>query len=135
MRSGEDGNGNQAWQALLRARTARNATNLLNILLEPIFTSPDPRIHLRQWNKNAEEYNFKTYTESAAVAETQTVPLGSTPKTPTFYDQQTLRVRNAKKNGEVGNLNLNAYANASVMGTAFYLFKYENLPAIAGVDG
>ena len=56
MRSAEDGNGNQAWQALLRARTARNATNLLNQSLEPTFTSPDPRIKLRQWNKNAEEY-------------------------------------------------------------------------------
>ena len=56
MRSAEDGNGYSAWQALLRARTGRNATNLLNQLLEPTFTSPDPRIKLRQWNKNAEEY-------------------------------------------------------------------------------
>ena len=55
VRSAEDGNGYQAWQALFRARTARNATNLLNQLLEQTFTSPDPRIHLRQWNKNAEE--------------------------------------------------------------------------------
>ena len=47
VRSAEDGNGYQAWQALLRARTARDATNLLNMLLEPIFTSPDPRINLR----------------------------------------------------------------------------------------
>ena len=46
----------EAGQALLRARTDRNATNLLNQLLEPTFTSPDPRINLRQWNKNAEEY-------------------------------------------------------------------------------
>ena len=38
----------------LRARTARNATNLVNQLLEPTFTSPDPRINLRQWNENAE---------------------------------------------------------------------------------
>ena len=60
VRSAEDGNGYQAWQALLRARTARNATNLLNWLLEPIFTSPDPRINLRQWNKNAEEYATRT---------------------------------------------------------------------------
>ena len=30
LRSAEDGNGDQAWQALLRARTARNATNLSN---------------------------------------------------------------------------------------------------------
>ena len=51
VRSGEDGNGNQAWQALLRARTARNATNLVNQLLEPTFTSREPRINLRQFNK------------------------------------------------------------------------------------
>ena len=51
VRSAEDGNGYQTWQALLRARTSRNATNLLNMLLEPTFTSPDPRINLRQWNK------------------------------------------------------------------------------------
>ena len=60
VRSAEDGNGYQAWQALLRARTAGNATNLLNMLLGPIFTSPDPRINLRQWNKNAEEYATRT---------------------------------------------------------------------------
>ena len=60
VRSAEDGNGYQAWQALLRARTARNATNLLNQLLEPTFTSPDPRMNLRQWNKNAEEYATRT---------------------------------------------------------------------------
>ena len=56
VRSAEDGNGCQAYQTLLSARTARNATNLLNQLLEPTFTSPDPRINVRQWNKNDEEY-------------------------------------------------------------------------------
>ena len=55
VRSAEDGNGYQAWQAHLRARTAQNTTNLLNQLLEPTFTSPDPRINLRHWNKHAEE--------------------------------------------------------------------------------
>ena len=42
VRSAENGNGYQACQALLRARTARNATSLLTMLLEPTFTSPDP---------------------------------------------------------------------------------------------
>ena len=60
VRSAEDGNCYQAWQALSRARTARNATNLLNQLLEPTFTSPDPRINVRQWNKNAEGYATRT---------------------------------------------------------------------------
>ena len=60
VRSAEDGNGYQAWQALLRARPARNATNLLNQLLEPTFTSPDPLINLRQWNENAQEYATRT---------------------------------------------------------------------------
>ena len=60
VRSAEDGNGYQAWQALLRARIARNATNLLNQLLEPTFTSPDPRINIRQWSTNAEEYATRT---------------------------------------------------------------------------
>ena len=63
VRSAEDGNGYQAWQALLRARTARNATNLLNQLLEPTFTSPDPRINIQQWNKNAEEYATRSVTD------------------------------------------------------------------------
>ena len=60
VRSAGDGNGYQAWQTLLRARTARNATNLLNQLLEPTFTSPDQRVNIRQWNKNAEEYTTRT---------------------------------------------------------------------------
>ena len=54
VRSAEDGSGYQAYG------TARNATNLLNQLLEPTFTSPDPRINLRQQNKNAEEYATRT---------------------------------------------------------------------------
>ena len=58
--SAEDGNGDQAWHALLRARTARNATNLLNQSLEPTCTSPDPRINLRQRHKNAEKYATRT---------------------------------------------------------------------------
>ena len=60
VRSAEDGNGYQAWQVFLRARTARNATNLLNQLLEPTFMSPDPRINIRQWNENVEEYATRT---------------------------------------------------------------------------
>ena len=48
VRFAEDGNGYQSWPAILRARPARNATNLLNQLLEPTFTSPDPRINIRQ---------------------------------------------------------------------------------------
>ena len=54
VRSAEDGNGYQAWQALLRARTP------LESVVEPTFTSPDPRINFRQWNKNAEEYATRT---------------------------------------------------------------------------
>ena len=60
VRSAEDGNGYQAWQALLRARTARNATNFLNHLLQPTLSSPDPKINIRQWNKNPEEYATRT---------------------------------------------------------------------------
>ena len=43
VRSAQEGNGYQTWQALLRARTVRNATNLLNQLLEPTFTSTRPK--------------------------------------------------------------------------------------------
>ena len=60
VRSAEDGNGYQAWQALLRAPTIQNATNLLNRLSEPTCRSPDPRINLRKWNKNAEECATRT---------------------------------------------------------------------------
>ena len=60
MRSAEDGNGYQTWQALLRARTARNAADFVNQLLEPTFTSPDPLINIRQRNKNADEYATRT---------------------------------------------------------------------------
>ena len=60
VRSAEDGNGYQAWQALLRARTARNAPNFLNQLLQPTFTSQDPRINIRQWTRNGEEHATRT---------------------------------------------------------------------------
>ena len=60
VRSAEDGNGYQAWQAFLRARTARNARNLLSQVLEPTFASLDLRINIRQRDKNAEEYATRT---------------------------------------------------------------------------
>ena len=44
----------------LQSTNSSNATNLLNQLREPTFTSPDPRINIRQWNKNAEEYAART---------------------------------------------------------------------------
>ena len=50
LRSAEDGNGDQAWHSLFEST---NATNLSNQLVERTFTSPDPRINLRQRNKNA----------------------------------------------------------------------------------
>ena len=59
VRSAEDGIGNQAWQVLLRARTARNATNFSIQLLEPKFTSRGPRITFRRW-ENAEENGTRT---------------------------------------------------------------------------
>ena len=39
VRTAEDGNGLQAWQALLKAKTLRNSMNLMNQLLDPRFTS------------------------------------------------------------------------------------------------
>ena len=60
VRSAEDGNGSQAWQAPLRARTARNATNFLKEFEEPTFASPDGHINLRQWSKNAENHATAT---------------------------------------------------------------------------
>ena len=56
----EENNGYAAWQSLLRAKTVRNASRLLNQLLEPTFSSADPRINIRQWNKNAMEYTART---------------------------------------------------------------------------
>ena len=44
----------------LESTNSSEWTNLLNQLLEPTVTSPDPRINIRQWNKNAEEYATRT---------------------------------------------------------------------------
>ena len=59
VRSAEDGIGYQACQALLRARTARNATSFSIQLLEPKFTSRGPRITFRRW-ENGEENGTRT---------------------------------------------------------------------------
>ena len=40
--------------------STNSSENLLNQLLEPTFTSPDPRINLRQWDTIAEEYATRT---------------------------------------------------------------------------
>ena len=56
VRTAEDGNGFQAWQNLLRSNQPRNNIAMLNRLLDPQFTSRDPRANLRQWNKDVAEY-------------------------------------------------------------------------------
>ena len=50
-RAADDGNGLQAWQALLRASTLRNPMSLTNQLLDPHFSSRDPRVHVRHWKR------------------------------------------------------------------------------------
>eukprot|EP00971_Amphidinium_carterae_P180842 3587342-Amphidinium_carterae.2 len=56
----EKSNGLAAWQSVVQAKTICNATNLLSQLLEPSFASSDPRLNLRQWQKNAAEYAART---------------------------------------------------------------------------
>ena len=74
LRSAEDGHGDQAWHSLWRARTARNATNLSNQLLERTFTSPDPLINLRQRNKNARSFSRDDKGQAGFIA-----PVGKDP--------------------------------------------------------
>ena len=47
VRTVEDVNGLQPWQPQLRAKTLRNPMSLTNQLLDPRFTSRDPRVNLR----------------------------------------------------------------------------------------
>ena len=66
--------------------------------------------------------------------------MGSTVTVPDSYLKQTLRVLNMAKGKTDGDgkstLNLNALTNVNSFGTAFFLFKCENLPALAGrIDG
>jgi len=56
----EEDNGFEAWKALIRTRTVRSATALMNKLMEPDFTSSDPRVNLKAWNKQAQTYFEKT---------------------------------------------------------------------------
>ena len=58
--SSEDNNGLQAWQLIIRAKTPRSTTTILNQLLEPQFASQDARVNLRKWNKEVKEYEGKT---------------------------------------------------------------------------
>ena len=56
----EDDNGLHAWQLLVKSKTPRSTTMLLNQLLEPRFTSTDPKMNLRKWNKEVKDYENKT---------------------------------------------------------------------------
>ena len=73
--------------------------------------------------------NFRDYAEVKDAE--QLVPVG--PRVAPFYLRQRLPCISSMKNNRVL-LNLNANANMSAFGIAFYLFKFENLPAIVDVD-
>ena len=61
VRSAEDGNGDQVWQALLRARTVRYATNLLNQLMQQTNSHVTrPTNQPSTVEQNAEEYATRT---------------------------------------------------------------------------
>ena len=59
VRSAEDGDGLQAWNALLGAKSLRNPTSL-NQLLAPHVPSSDPRVNLRTWRETAADCQAET---------------------------------------------------------------------------
>eukprot|EP00971_Amphidinium_carterae_P231570 4595694-Amphidinium_carterae.1 len=60
VRGAEEGNGQQTWQALLQAKSVRNASALLTQLFDPKLSSTDPRENIRLWNRNCREYDHRT---------------------------------------------------------------------------
>lgn len=62
VKSVEENNGFEAWKQLCRGRMLRSSVALLNQLLEPKCTSTDPRVNIRNWQKEVRDYqNRDTY--------------------------------------------------------------------------
>jgi len=59
INSSEDGNGFEMWRMLCRGKLARSSTAAMNAIMNPIFTSEDPRIRLQVWDKDVERFEAR----------------------------------------------------------------------------
>ena len=55
----ETGNGYEAWRRLCRSKTVRSSAAAFTTLMNPIFTSADPRVNLQIWDRDALSYERK----------------------------------------------------------------------------
>ena len=60
VKAAEDNNGFDAWKQLCRGRILRSSVALLNQLLDPKMSSTDPRVNIRQWQREVREYQSRT---------------------------------------------------------------------------
>ena len=60
VKSAEENNGFEAWKQLCRGRMLRSSVALLNQLLEPKCTSTDPRVNIRNLQKEVRDYQSRT---------------------------------------------------------------------------
>ena len=56
LQAAEEGNGLEAWRLLCDSKIPKSATVAFNNLMNPTFTSPDPRLCLIQWYQQARMY-------------------------------------------------------------------------------
>ena len=59
INSSEDGNGFEMWRMLCKGKLARSSTAAMNAIMNPIFTSEDPRIKLQVWDKDVERFEAR----------------------------------------------------------------------------
>ena len=56
----ETGNGYEAWRRLCRSKTVRSSAAAFTTLMNPNFTSADPRVNLQIWDRDALSYERKS---------------------------------------------------------------------------
>ena len=59
INSSEDGNGFEMWRMLCRGKLARSSTAAMNSIMNPIFTTEDPRVKLQVWDKEVERFEAR----------------------------------------------------------------------------
>jgi len=59
INSSEDGNGFEMWRMLCKGKLARSSIAAMNSIMNPIFTSEDPRIRMQVWDKDVERFEAR----------------------------------------------------------------------------
>ena len=60
VKTAEENNGFDSWKQLCKSRMLRSSVALLNQLLDPKCSSTDPRVNIKNWQREVRDYQSRT---------------------------------------------------------------------------